>query len=105
MGAYKVRQYCPNCRQTVNATMYMNTEWIDGRAYESGVDRVVCDVCGSTEVTDYDACPICNASKSESAQFCDECYNTTSEYIAALKKALGASDGDLEEIVCNCLGI
>lgn len=105
MPAYKVRRYCNKCGEITTSTMYMLTERMDGRVYESGVDRIVCDRCGSTETDEYNNCPICGSIKGASMDYCTECYDTTRDHLGALKDKLNASDGDFQEIICNCLGL
>lgn len=105
MGAYKIRQYCRKCKSVTTATMDMSIEWLDGRAYETGVNSITCDYCGSTEVSDYNECPICKGEKDENEFFCAECYETTAEHLEELKNKLGACANDFEEIVCNVLGL
>lgn len=99
MRGYKVRRWCRKCKQMVTATQYMNYETLDGRIYESGVDKVICPICDTTDNEDYSKCSICGSSKGVSDLYCKDCIEAVENDFNGLREELGADVGDFKELV------
>lgn len=99
-----VEMWCCDCKEVVEVVPEYDYEVIDGRRYVS--DTILeCPNGWHHELQDVSHCPICGNPMGEYDDFCPECYSTGLQTLTELKERLNAKQGDLEDLVANCLGL
>lgn len=95
MGVYT--HYCNNCKSYLDETDIWRTCEPDTGFKSSGCRR-----CGSEDIVECNACPICGSATVE--DFCDDCYKTIKTGLNALQEEIGADLGDFQDIIANHFG-
>lgn len=89
--------YCNHCKSYLEDNDIWHTYDEETGLHESG-----CRWCGSDNIEECHACPICGEAATE--DFCTDCYEKIRTGLNALQEEIGADIGDFQDIISNHFG-